>query len=241
MEVLIVADAAGRGAGHLLSRLEARGADLAWLERGALHRPWTGTAQLVVLLGSRHAAHDPRRGADVAAEEDIVRVAAGSGRAVMGIGYGAHIAARALGGASYEADRPDIAWRRIDTVDDVLCPEGPWAHLHRDVFVPPPSARVLGSTWHGPQCFVDESWPGRVIAWQFHPEATQDSVREWLRSDADLVRSNGADVEALLAQTRRLAAPTTRAAHALLDAALDYLVGEPWPGLTERGVPGAPR
>lgn len=224
MRVLVVSDDPVRSAGHLDLWLAQRDAHVERIARDDVVRPARRPdADLVIALGSRHSAHEPARADRVRAEVDLLRVAFGSGVPVLGIGHGAHVAARALGGTSYRADRPLFAWRRVDTHDPVLCPEGPWAHAHRDVFAPAPTSTVLGSTWEGPQCFVDDSWPGRVLAWQFHPEATLETMSAQLAEDAVVARRHGADVDALLADARRNAASRRRAALTLFDAAAEAL------------------
>ena len=99
---------------------------------------------------------------------------------------------------------PELGWRRVDTIDSVLCPEGPWAQLHTDVFAVPPTARVLGTSWYGPQCFVDHSLGARSIAWQFHPEVTTETYSRWIDEDDDMIRAAGAEPAAVLIALDRM-------------------------------------
>ncbi len=139
----------------------------------------------------------------------------------MGICYGAQLMARALGGTSWRADTAEVGWQRVDTVDDELCPEGPWAQLHSDVFAPPPTARVLGTSWRGAQCFIDDSLGARSIAWQFHPEVTAATYERWVNEG--YYGDGGVDEKDLIRQAYDNEARSRIAAHQLTDAALAHL------------------
>lgn len=222
--VHVVADATDREGGYVTERLTELGARLTFLDRDALTAFDPGAApDLLLLLGSHKSAHDPRYVHEVMAESALVRDALSAGVPVMAICYGAQLVARALGGTSYRMAEPELGHRRIDTTDDELCPRGPWAQLHQDVFVPPATARVLGSTWFGPQCFVDEAHGARVIAWQFHPEVTPEVFAGWVDGLQTVIRAAGLDPAQLKREARELAPATRRAAHGLVDAALAHL------------------
>ena len=194
MQIHVVADDTDRGGGHVVERMRELGAVLTWHDRDHLPRPWSPSgADLVLLLGSERSAHEPSSARSVEAESQMVLAALASGVPVLAICYGAQLVARALGGTSYRGDGPELGWRRVDTLDPVLCPEGPWAQFHQDVLSPPPTARVIGSSWFGPQCFVDDSLGARALAWQFHPEVTTETFTRWVDDDAGLVRAAGDD------------------------------------------------
>ena len=166
---------------------------------------------MFLLLGSDRGAHEPSSIDIVKRESALARAALRADVPVMAICYGAQLLARALGGTSYQADDPELGWRRVDTIDSVLCPEGPWAQLHTDVFTAPPTARVLGTSWYGPQCFVDDSLGARSIAWQFHPEVTTETYSRWIDDDEDMIRAAGADPDELKRQTLANAARSRNA------------------------------
>ena len=224
MRIHVVADDADRDGGFVVERMVQLGAEIVWLDRDDvsvfvdLEDP-----SMLLLLGSARAAHDPASINVVARESALARAALRAGVPVMAICYGAQLLARALGGTSYEADDPELGWRRVDTVDDVLCPEGPWAQLHTDVFTAPPNARVLGTSWYGPQCFVDDSLGARSIAWQFHPEVTTETYSRWIDEDEGMIRAAGADPDELRRQALANAARSRNAAYKLTDDALEYL------------------
>lgn len=228
MRTLVVSDDTDRHGGYVVERLRQLGARVTDLDRDAIDPVVvTGAVQggvdLVVLLGSHRSAHDPAQAAVVAAESTLLLGLLDAGVAAIGICYGAQLAARALGGHSYRADEPEVGWRRVDTDDPELCPEGPWAQFHRDVFVVPPSATALGSTWAGPQAFIDDSRGGRVVAWQFHPEALPETVTRWAEESAHVVREAGLTRDELARQTRQWGPSARLRAFSLVDSAVDYL------------------
>ena len=227
MRIHVVADAADKDGGYFFERLLQLGAELVELDRDDLPAyAAIGDTDGILLLGSDKSAHEPKWKDVVAAESTFVRDALRGGTPVMGICYGAQLMARALGGTSWRADAPELGWQRVDTVDARLCPEGPWGQMHSDVFAPPPTARVLGNSWRGPQCFVDDSLGTRSIAWQFHPEVTAQTYERWVRDTH--FGETYADEKELVRQAYAHAAATRNRAHQLVDDTLAYL-GIPTP------------
>lgn len=222
MRTHVVADLVDKDGGYVVERLEQLGSELVEIDRDELPRyDPTDAPDLILLLGSDKAAHEPKWADVVKAESAYVRAALATGTPVMGICYGAQLMARALGGTSWRADAAELGWQRVDTVDPVLCPEGPWAQLHSDVFAPPPTARVLGTSWRGTQCFIDDAHGARAIAWQFHPEVTPSTYERWVREG--YYGDRGVDEDGLIRQAKTHQVASRIAAHRLTDAALDYL------------------
>lgn len=227
MRIHVVADDTDRDGGYVTERLRTLGGMLVDLDRddlpafSSIERP-----DLVLLLGSERSAHDPQQAAAVEAESTFVRVALALEVPVMGICYGAQLMARAFGGTSWRADAPELGWQRVDTIDPVLCPEGPWGQMHSDVFAPGPTSRVLGTSWRGPQCFIDDAFGARSIAWQFHPEVTRETYTRWVRAGYHGDTNVGDDE--LLEQARVNEAASRNRAFDLVDAAVRYL-GVPVP------------
>ncbi|MGI9084124.1 MAG: type 1 glutamine amidotransferase [Aeromicrobium sp.] len=224
MRIYVVADEADRDGGFVVERLVQLGGEVVWLDRDDL--PVFVDLEdpsMLLLLGSARGAHEPASADPVVRESALARASLRAGVPVMAICYGAQLLARALGGTSYEADDPELGWLRVDTIDSVLCPEGPWAQLHTDVFTPPPNAQVLGNSWYGPQCFVDDSLGARSIAWQFHPEVTTETYHRWIDEDEGMIRAAGQDPDELRRQALANAARSRNSAHRLTDDALEYL------------------
>jgi GMP synthase-like glutamine amidotransferase len=222
MRIHVIADVVDADGGHVVERLEQLGGEIVPLDRDALPAYGSiGDSDLILLLGSDRSAHEPKWKDVVDAESVFVRASLRDGTPVMGICYGSQLMARALGGTSWRADVAELGWQRIDTVDPVLCPEGPWAQLHSDVFAPPPTARVLGTSWRGTQCFIDDSHGARAIAWQFHPEVTATTYERWVNEG--YYGDGGVDEKDLINQAQENEARSRIAAHELTDAALAYL------------------
>ncbi len=222
MLIHVIADLADPDGGHVAERLEQLGGEFVQLDRDALPTYESiGDSDLILLLGSDRSAHEPKWADVVENESAFVRAALRAGTPVMGICYGAQLMARALGGTSWRADVAEVGWQRVDTVDDQLCPEGPWGQLHSDVFAPPPTARVLGTSWRGAQCFIDDSLGARSIAWQFHPEVTAKTYERWVNEG--YYGDGGVDEKDLIRQAYDNEARSRIAAHQLTDDALAHL------------------
>ncbi|MET0448746.1 MAG: gamma-glutamyl-gamma-aminobutyrate hydrolase family protein [Aeromicrobium sp.] len=222
MRIHVVADATDNDGGYVTERLLQRGGAIVELDRDDLPAFDTiGGSDLVLLLGSDKAAHEPKWMDVVKAETLFIRAALAAGTPVMGICYGAQVMARALGGTSWRADQPELGWGRIDTIDHVLCPEGPWGQMHSDVFAPGPTSRVIGTSWRGPQCIIDDSFGARAIAWQFHPEVTPTTYERWVHEA--YLGDTGVDSKDLIRQAHAHAASSRNLAHTLTDNALTYL------------------
>lgn len=222
MRIHVVADAADNDGGYVTERLLQRGGEIVELDRDDLPKHDTmGPSDLVLLLGSDKSAHEPKWIEPVTAEIRFVRASLAAGTPVMSICYGAQLLARALGGTSWRADQPELGWARVDTTDHVLCPEGPWGQMHSDVFAPGPTTKVIGTSWRGPQCIVDDSWGARAIGWQFHPEVTPTTYERWVKDG--YYGDTGVDSKDLIRQAHAHAPTTRNLAHALTDSALTYL------------------
>lgn len=222
MQIHVVADANDTDGGYVTERFVQHGGELALLDRDALPAFDTiGESDLVLLLGSDKSAHEEKWIESVTAEVRLIRGALAAGTPVMGICYGAQLLARALGGTSWRADQPELGWARVDTIDHVLCPEGPWGQMHSDVFAPGPTTKVIGTSWRGPQCIIDDSFGARAIGWQFHPEVTPSTYERWVNEG--YYGDTGADPKDLVRQAHAHAPTARNLAHALTDSALTYL------------------
>ena len=83
----------------------------------------------------------------------------------------------------------------------------------------PAALPPLATTAAGPQAFT----AGRLVAWQFHPEVTQEVVARWVKGIADELGGRGVDADALIAESADRAADARRRCHALVDAVLERL------------------
>lgn len=169
---------------------------------------------LVLTLGSEWNVYDPAIADAVAAEAAYTRDVVDAGVPLFAICYGAQLLAHALGATVERIPEPEIGWFEIAATDpdglvvgDVAgappspppVASGPWMEWHYDGFEVPSGFRELARTDAGPQLVVAD----RVLATQFHPEATETIVARWLRmGGAEQHRRQGGEPTELLAQTR---------------------------------------
>ena len=150
---------------------------------------------LVLTLGSEWNVYRPETADLVAAEAAYVRSVVARQVPLLAICFGAQVLSHALGGAVSRTDRPEIGW-----YEPALGPgapavaAGPWMEWHDDVFTPPPGFDVLATTPSGPQLIAGR----RAVGTQFHPEATDAMVRDWIEhGGAEQYRSRGGDPDEL--------------------------------------------
>jgi GMP synthase (glutamine-hydrolysing) len=201
-------------AGHVTGWLRARGADEdLWLIGHEARDPRPSDYDLIVSLGSEHAAYDdtvPWLPGELA----LLREAFQADVPVLGICFGSQLLARALGGRAMRARHAEIGWVPVSTRDSEFVPAGPWLQWHYDTFTPPPGSLVLAESPAGPQAFTS----GRSVGVQFHPEVTLGIVEGWVRAGRDQLARAGVDFERLLAETRSRGAENRDRAWGLLDA-----------------------
>ena len=223
MQVSIVGDEGDDDAGFVGERLEAHGAELRrfWRDDLGAHRGVIEGTDLLVLLGSDRAVHDEAERQVVATEQALVRSAESRGLPILAICYGAQLVAATLGATVAPAPAPEIGWTTLASADERRCPSGPWFQFHFDRFGEIPGIALLASTPAAPQAFVH----GRTFAYQFHPEVTAATAREWLVADAARIASLGMDPEAIAAETVALEPAARRACHQLVDEFLSAVAG----------------
>ncbi len=169
--------------------------------------------ELVLTLGSEWNVYDPATAGLVEAEAAFVRDVVARGVPLLGICFGAQVLAHALGGTVRRAPAPEIGWFTL-AVDGPPIAAGPWMEWHDDVFTAPDGFDVLARTDAGPQLIRG----GRAVGTQFHPEATETMVRDWIDHGgaAQYARIGGDPVE-LLDTTRRNVTHSRAAAESLTD------------------------
>jgi len=118
----------------------------------------------------------------------IADVLTDAGKRVFGICLGAQLIAEQCGAWVGRNAQPEVGWWDIELTDAgcAFAPMADWParvpmfHWHGDTFELPPGAQRLAfSQACAQQAFVLDQ--GRVLAVQFHPEVTPDSVRVWLQ------------------------------------------------------------
>jgi GMP synthase-like glutamine amidotransferase len=183
--------------------------------------PALDDVDLVLTLGSEWNVYRPETAPCVEAEAALVRHVTDRGIPLLAICFGAQVLSHALGGAVTRAPTPEIGWFTV-AVDGPPIAEGPWMEWHDDVFTAPPGFDVLARTDAGPQLIRGR----RALGTQFHPEATETMVRDWIEhGGAEAYRRHGGDPDVLLAETRVNVALSRPAAEALGDWFLEHVAG----------------
>jgi GMP synthase-like glutamine amidotransferase len=163
--------------------------------------PAAGAFDAVAFYGAVWSVYDSAAiGTWVDDEIAFARSAIAAGVPVLGICFGGQMLAAALGGSVSLAPVPEIGWGTIDSSADMIS-AGPWFNWHFDRFTVPDGVPVLARTAHADQAFS----VGRTLGLQFHPEVNAEVIETWLtHGGGEQLAENGADPQALLAQTRLL-------------------------------------
>lgn len=159
----------------LLARRAGGATEVVRADGGADALPALGTFDALVVLGSVESTIDPTV-AWVGPERSLVAEAVGAEVPVLGVCFGGQLLSQVLGGAVHRADRPEIGWRTLETLDPNRIPGGPWLVWHEDAFTAPPSAEALARTEVSLHAFVS----GVHTGVQFHPEVTAEIVGHWV-------------------------------------------------------------
>ena len=137
---------------------------------------------VIVPLGARWPVYDKDlQRSWVGAETQLVRQAADSGVALLGVCFGGQLLAQAFGGSVSRSAVPEIGWCDVDTDRPDVVPAGPWFQWHFDRWALPPGATEIARSVHCSQAFV----LGRALALQFHPEIDAQLLDVWLADDRD--------------------------------------------------------
>jgi GMP synthase-like glutamine amidotransferase len=174
--LLVVEHEADAPAGLLDGWAAGRGLTVATvrLHAGDQLPPTAGAGDAAVILGSEQTAYDdavPWLARELAFVARLLTV----GVPVLGICFGAQVLARVLGARLYRLAEPEIGWVRVTSQRPGL-PEGPWPSWHRDAFDLPAGATALAVNEVCLQGFTI----GPHAGVQFHPEATEAIVADWL-------------------------------------------------------------
>ena len=215
MRALTIANADDADTGFVGDRLRHHGYAFDECQREHTDEwPQLDGHDLVLLLGSEWSVYWPDIARHVEAEVALVRDAARRGIPVLGICFGHQMMAHALGGSVFRASRPEVGWVHVDTDQPDAVASGPWLEWHYDAVSLPPGAVELARNEVGPQ-----AWRlGRMLATQFHPEATESVVRRWSSGvGVDELARVGTSADELLAATRAVADVAELNAHKLVD------------------------
>lgn len=215
MRARIIANKSESDPGFVGKVLAEHGFELHLTHRRALDPATEGpeNGDFLLLLGSGWSAYDPAVAPFVEAETSVLRAWMDADKPVLAICFGAQLASQALGGRVFRSSRPEIGWNRIESsVPEIET--GPWMQWHYDVFTVPAGARTLAQNPIGPQAFS----MGRLLAVQFHPEATESIVASWSADDGEReLAAIGIQRSVLLERTRSEVARSEGAAKRLVE------------------------
>jgi GMP synthase-like glutamine amidotransferase len=182
---------------------------------------------VIVPLGARWPVYDEAlRRTWVSAETQLVRDAAETGVAVLGVCFGGQLLAQAFGGSVARSSDPEIGWYDVTSDQPELIPGGPWFQWHFDRWTLPPGATEIARTPAASQAFVI----GRALALQFHPEVDDELLERWLADDRDgEVASIGRTHDELRSRTTELAQSTPKRVRDLVGGFVAHVVRQPCP------------
>jgi len=199
MRVVVVRHHEEDSAGFVAEAFRARGAEVSvhlFPDQGPL--PPLDGVDHVIVLGAISSVYDDGHASWIEPELDWLLSADEAGVPVLGICFGAQALCRAFGGKVVAAERKEIGWTMVSSVDEALVPAGPWLQFHGDRCEPPASARILASNEIGVQAFAI----GRHLAVQFHPEVDGPQLALWLEAGGRReIEEAGQDPDAVLART----------------------------------------
>jgi len=176
MRALVVGNRGDSDPGLVGSRLGELGFTFEQNER-EYPREWKSLAgtDLLLLLGSEWSVYWGVNAKEVAAEVDLVQSAAARGVPVFAICFGAQLVSHAFGGTVRRSTTPEIGWHAVSSTAHPELFSHTWLQWHYDVFTVPVGFSTIANNDVGPQAMTSK----RILATQFHPEATLGIISRW--------------------------------------------------------------
>jgi len=220
MRALIVGNRGDSDPGLVGSRLSELGFTFEQNER-EYPREWRSLAgtDLLLLLGSEWSVYWDTNAKEVAAEVDLVRSATARGVPVFAVCFGAQLVSHAFGGTVSRSATPEIGWHAVSSTAHPNLLSHTWLQWHYDVFTVPVGFSTVASNDVGPQAMTGK----RVLATQFHPEATLGIIARWSAgAGVPELHKNGVNPIQLLEDSSRRVMESEQMTNRLIDWFLDY-------------------
>lgn len=195
-------------------------------------RNWSGigSTDFFIHLGSSWSVYWDSVRRSVDAEVALMREASRRGVPILGVCFGAQVLSHAFGGIVERGKKTEIGWCDVvaPSANSILA--GKWMQWHYDSFSAPVDFEVLAINDAGVQAIRR----GRSLGVQFHPEATEAIVTNWIGGDgAGELAAAGITPSELLEETRRETLRTLHATRNLTNWFLEDVSQSPvgaWPG-----------
>jgi GMP synthase (glutamine-hydrolysing) len=210
--------------------LERRGYEVAYLDAGVdrIAGDLADKADLLVVLGGPIGAYEDDLYPFILEELAVIQRRLARRQPLLGICLGAQLIARAMGARVYPGPAKEIGWSAVALTDAgrqgplAALEDVPVLHWHGDTFDLPVGAARLASTGI---CANQAFAVGRhVLAFQFHPEATEAGFERWLIGHAcEISATPGVSARALRAQSQSMAASGASGGQRCLETWLDSL------------------
>jgi GMP synthase (glutamine-hydrolysing) len=210
--------------------LERHGYQITYVDVGVdpIDGELAAKADLLVVLGGPIGAYEDDLYPFLGEELAVIRRRLAGGKPLLGICLGAQLIARALGAKVYPGAAKEIGWSALTVTEAgrqgplAVLADVPVLHWHGDTFDLPGGATRLAST---DICANQAFAVGRqVLAFQFHPEATEVGFERWLIGHAwEIAGTPGVSPQALRLQAQSLAIRSTACGERCLETWLEGL------------------
>lgn len=188
--------------------------------------PKLGELDLLIIMGGPMSVNDEDAYPWLITEKQFIRDAIDAGIPVLGVCLGAQLIANVMGSRIFPAAEREIGWYPVQGLrhGDPGCFQLPdeltVLHWHGETFdLPTGAVRLASSATCENQAF---QLGDRVIALQFHLEATAALVDAFVEADADSLQQGGAFVQSA-AEIRAVAPEQLKATQSVMTRILDFL------------------